>query len=139
MPESAQHARLVDRIVRWVVEHHGAHPGLCIFRDGPEADPGNKPFPVGGFVPDVVARTVPSSFLIIGEAKWYRDLETRRSRRQLHAYLEHLALQPDPRLVIAIPWPLAGTARSIVRNAKLAVRAERVESIILPFETELRS
>jgi hypothetical protein len=105
---------------------YGNDPGLCIFRDAPDASPGNKPPSIGGYIPDVLVRTVPASFVMVGEAKWYRDLETRRSQFQLRAFLQYLALQPCPRLVLATPWGLAGRARAIVRQATRAVRAEHV-------------
>jgi hypothetical protein len=133
VPESIQHAHLVQRIIDWVMERHGADPGLCVFRDTADAPLGTKPRAISGYVPDVLARTVPASFVLVGEAKWYGDLDTRRSQAQLRAFLEYLALQPEPKLVLATPWGLAGTARLTVRHAAKAVRAGHVSVEFLHF------
>lgn len=124
---------MVQAIASWVGTRYGDDPGLCIFLDAADTPPGCKPPPISGYIPDVLARTVPASFVIIGEAKWYRDLETRRSQAQLRAYLNYLALQRDAQLVLATPWVLAGRARAIARQAARATGTEHVPVIFLHF------
>jgi hypothetical protein len=84
-------------------------------------------------VPDVLARTVPASFVTVGEAKWYHDLESQRCARQLRAFLEYLSLQAQPELVLATPWVLAGRARAIAHRAARATGTEHVPVVFLHF------
>jgi hypothetical protein len=53
--------------------------------DSPNVDRERRPWQVGGFVPDVFAGTVPASFSLIGEAKYFNDLETPRTDKQIRA------------------------------------------------------
>jgi hypothetical protein len=124
---------MVAGIVNWVRHRYGEDPGLCVFRDAPDAPLGSRPPPIAGFIPDVLARTVPASFVTVGEAKWYRDLESQRSTRQLRAFLEYLSLQVQPELVLATPWSLAGRARAVAHRAARTTGTAHVPVVFLHF------
>ncbi len=96
MPESHVHATLVSLLLRFLDERHGHNLGLCVYRDTATADREDKPRRINGYVPDILALTVPASFTIIGEAKLHRDLDTPHSRSQLRAFLRFLRYTPDP-------------------------------------------
>src|SRR5437016_4876741 len=105
MPESERHAQLVSLLTDYIAVRHGRNPGLCIYSDRSDTRRDEKPRRVEGFVPDVLAITVPSSFTIIGEAKTYADLGTPRSRSQVRAFLRFLQYSVRPHFILAVPYP----------------------------------
>jgi len=117
--------------VTWIVARHGHNLGLSVLQDSQHVPPGRRPGFVGGFVPDVIAQTVPGSFYIIGEAKSSTDLDTPHSRRQLQGYLRHLSVQSEPQLVMATPLLMIGLAKSIVRQLKRGCGAGNVDVVFL--------
>lgn len=131
MAESPEHCRLVGCIVDWVRTRHVNNAGLCMLADSAGANAGRNPWRVGGFIPDVMVRTVPESFVLIGEAKCVGDLDTRHSRRQLAAFLEFLMWQERPQLVLATPLVVGATARSIVRKLQRELMATKVDVFFL--------
>jgi hypothetical protein len=128
MGESDAHTQLVLAILRWIDGRFGAHRGLCVLADLPARQAGDRPWRLGAFVPDVVARTSPPSFTLVGEAKLPADLATARSRLQLASFVEYLTLMEQPLLVVATPPIVAATARTIVRRIQRELRAEKVET-----------
>lgn len=100
--ESVTHAMLVRKLADAVRERHDV-PGLVVLAE--HATFGrDRPFPVDGFVPDVTAADLRSSFQVIGEAKTPKDLETERSLRQMTAFVWHIALRPGSCFYLAVPW-----------------------------------
>ena len=128
MGESDAHTRLVLSILRWVDSRFGAHRGICVLADLPARDAGARPWRLGAFVPDVIARTCPASFTLVGEAKLSADLATPRSRLQLTAFVEYLTLMEQPLLVVATPPIVAASARTIIRRIQRELGAEKVET-----------
>lgn len=100
--ESTTHAMLVRRLAEIVRERHDA-PGLVVLAEHATFGK-DRPFPVLGFVPDVTAADLQSSFHVIGEAKTPKDLETDRSLRQMTAFVSHIALLPGSCFYLAVPW-----------------------------------
>jgi hypothetical protein len=129
--ESVRHADLVGEIVKWIKARHGANRGLSLVYDSLEAPLGRRPWPVGGFVPDVIAQTFPSSFFLIGEAKSSDDLSTPHTRHQLEAYIRHLAIRDHPQLVVATPLLMVGFAKSLLRQIASKCEATHVQIVFL--------
>jgi hypothetical protein len=130
--ESAGHTGLVHAVGDWVRAHFADHSsGLYVLIDSPASDPENRPRQVGGFVPDVFAGTAPSSLTLIGEAKWFGDLESRRSLLQIRAFLSYLREEPHGHFVLAVPFQLVVTARRIVQAAARDESARSVRLYIL--------
>jgi|GEM_PF-2105087 len=118
MPESAGHMERVGAIARWVPTAFSQHAnGLYVLADRPESGPSDKPWPVAGFIPDVYAGTTPKSFTLLGEAKWFGDLETARSANQIRTFLDFLSALDNAHFVLATAPQLGPTARRIVRTA----------------------
>ncbi len=133
MGESAIHSHLVISISDWIRQQYaGANPGLYVLSDVPTSRPGDRPRPIKGFVPDVFAGTSPRSFTLIGEAKCAPDLFTQRSENQLRAFVNYLAAEEEPVLVIATPWVLRATARNMVQRL---IQTEGAEHIALKLLT----
>jgi len=88
---------------------------VVVYADLPENPVDNKPPPIDGFYPDLYCTTVGGRPLCIGEAKTLGDLESKRSRDQLAAYLRYLTMFAPGLLVVAVPWHAVPTARSLVR------------------------
>src|SRR5690242_6697896 len=103
MGESTQHALLVSEIVTWIRCRHSDNRGLSVLVDSNAVPPERRPGQVFGFIPDVLARTVPSSFVIVGEAKSFSDFFLPHTTKQLTAFLEYLRLQTDPTMIVATP------------------------------------
>jgi hypothetical protein len=131
MADSDEHARLVKLLIDCITARHGAHPGLCIYSDRSESRRDEKPRPVDGFVPDVLAVTTPTSFTIIGEAKTHIDLVTPRSHAQIRAFLCFLEHCASPLFILAVPVSAYAFAFSVVQNLKRQVAASRVPTEIL--------
>lgn len=131
MGESEHHAHLVSIITGWVRSGYSTHEGLSILIDSRMVAPERRPGRIGGFTPDVVVRTVPSSFVIIGEAKSYTDFFTPHTGHQIGAFIEYLHLQSEPVLVLAIPLSLLGAARSLVTRLKRERSAGNVRVVFL--------
>jgi len=127
MPESHVHATLVNLLLRSLSERYGGNLGLCVYCDTAAAQREDKPRPIYGFVPDVLALTVPASFTIVGEAKRHRDLETPHSRSQLRAYLRYLRYSPDPHLMLAVPVAAHASAFGLMRRLQWDEGAANVD------------
>lgn len=113
--ESHVHEQLVRRIVQEVAQRHGGLYSLAIYADLKEFGR-NKPDRVGGFVPDVLAHDCPETCRVIGEAKTPLDFETPRSRRQIGAFLTHLAGHSNSYFYLAIPWRHAARAALVLHD-----------------------
>ncbi len=111
--ESLVHVRLVHATVREIMRRHSDLYSLTIFADLPQYGR-DKPGRCGGFIPDVFAVDVPETCRIIGEAKTPVDFESERSQRQIAAFLSHLSKFPNSYFYLAIPWPNAARARSVL-------------------------
>src|SRR5262245_31176176 len=131
MGESEHHAELVERIANHIRRRYQGNSGLSILVDARAVPPERRPARIGGFTPDVVARTVPASFVIIGEAKSFSDFFTLRSANQLAAFISYLRVQEHPCLVIATPLAASGAARTLVRRLKAQLDASNVRTEFL--------
>lgn len=131
MAESSHHAELVLRIVQWVYAERSDKDGLSVLADTASFPRDRCPRPIGGFVPDVHACTSPSSLVILGEAKTFADTFVSHTASQVRAYLEYLALQPDPIFVMATPFAAAGAARSLVRRLQRDTNSRHVGTVFL--------
>jgi len=130
--ESLGHAELVTGIVTWMRTAFAVHErSMYLLSDVREATQGNKPWPIDGFVPDVCAGTVPATFAALGEAKWFGDLETRRTANQVRAFLTFLKTQPDPHFVVGVPPQLVGTARRLISCAAATTGAHCVRLYVV--------
>lgn len=129
--ESVRHADLVREIVGWIKSRHGANRGLSLVYDSLEAPIGRRPWPVGGFVPDVMAQTFPTSFFLIGEAKSSADLSTPHTRHQLEAFIRHLAIYNQSQLVVATPLLVVGSAKSLLKQIRIKCDATHVDLVFL--------
>jgi hypothetical protein len=129
--ESARHRFLVERLLETVETRHQGVRSVVIFADHHRFG-SQLPPTIGAFTPDVLVTNVPATFRLIGEAKTRDDLESDRSRRQLTAFLDHLALNPPSALWLAVPFDLAPRARLLIRSIRRPDH-DGVNVEILPF------
>ena len=115
--ESARHVRLVEALIRTVESRHQPPRGLLIFADHHRFGT-DRPPTIGGFTPDLLASDLPETFRVVGEAKTPADLETERSRRQVLAFLDHLALYAGSVFYLAVPILSAPRARSLLCSVR---------------------
>ena len=116
MPESAQHARLVEAIVAHVERRLGKVSDIVVREDAVRPTRGERPPRLAGFTPDVYATDVPTTKTLVGEAKTAADLETKHSRTQIAAFLEYLAHTPGGLFVLAVPVGVQPRARWLLRE-----------------------
>ena len=116
MPESAQHARLVEAIVAHTENRLGPFTEILVREDAVRPRRGERPPRVFRFTPDVYATDVPTTMTLIGEAKTAADLDTKHSRVQIAAFLEYLAYTPGGLFVLAVPILAKPRARWILRE-----------------------
>jgi hypothetical protein len=100
--ESLLHVRLVERLIKHIRNRHECPRGLLVLADHHEFGD-NRPGTIEGFTPDVFASDLPATFEVLGEAKTPDDLMTDRSRRQLSAFLNYLAVRPNSTFYLAVP------------------------------------
>ena len=133
MPESSQHIRLVEALVRYIEQRYKYLKSMIILCDLPSTVGRDRPPRVGGFGPDVYAADVPTTVTVIGEAKIAEDLVTVHSRQQIEAFLDYLRYQKSGVFVLAVPLLSSATARIVIESAKRAtdVKSSEVEIIII--------
>ncbi len=131
MGESEHHAHLVAIITEWIQAKHGDNRGLSLLVDARHVPVGRRPGQIAGYTPDVHCRTIPASFVILGEAKTFSDFLTPRTAPQLTAFIRFLTMQPDPTLVLATPLGAEGAARSLVRRIHRHLGGRVVPTVFL--------
>ncbi len=131
MPESLLHLRLVHLVVEHIERIYSPSYPMALLHDLPGHLGDDKPPRIGGFVPDVYALDVPTSLVIVGEAKTNNDLETDHTRRQLSAFLKHLSRQARGVLIVGVPWQTAATARNLLSRLVQELGAEAVEVAVI--------
>lgn len=136
MAESNQHRALVLRLERFAELLQAKTPYLIVKLDLPGSR-WERPPKLEGFVPDLLAQTVPKAMTVIGEAKTERDLESEHSGRQIVGYLTYLLSSEYPAFVLSVPWTAAASARAVVRKAMADVPdAQRVSHFVLDGVTD---
>ncbi len=131
MPESATHAGLVQAVIAFVPQELGALAEIAVREDAVRPTRGERPPRIGGFVPDVYATDVPTTRTVIGEAKTRADLETEHSRRQIAAFVHHLALTPGGVFVLAVPLAAGATARRLLAELTAPLASEAPRCVVL--------
>jgi hypothetical protein len=129
MPESACHTNLVGSLVTWIATSYFAGDAGGILVDSPAAK--DRPPKIGGFVPDAFAEAAPRKLMIVGEAKTWRDLESRHTRDQLGAFLRWCQFNGGGVLVLAVPWPITRLAAALVRSLQQRHGCELVRTVVL--------
>lgn len=113
--ESATHIRLVEHLIERIRHDFGQGKDLAVFADH-RSYGGDQPLMVGNHKPDVYAHDVPCTFRVLGEAKTIGDLETKRTRLQLEAFIDHLSLHPTPIFYFATTWTGGPIARRLLKT-----------------------
>ena len=126
--ESDEHALLVHYLARFVKQEHGGKGNLALYMDD-QIRGRERPQRIGNHLPDLYAEDVPRTFVVIGEAKTQLDLISPRSRRQIRAFVRHLALYQDAFFYLAVPTLSKPAATSLVRE--LSGQHKRVRMQIL--------
>lgn len=78
----------------------------------------NRPHRIGGYCPDLFASDLPTTFEVLGEAKTGPDLERPRTRIQIVAFLDYLALQPDGWFYLCVPPLSSARAYQLLNRLK---------------------
>ena len=129
MPESASHVNLVGALVQWIAAAYLAGDTGGILVDSSASN--GKPPAIGGFVPDAFVELAAQEIMVVGEAKTWRDLESRHTREQLGTFLQWCRLNQRGVLVLAVPWPVTRLASMIVRSLQRKHGCGSVRTIIL--------
>lgn len=115
MGESLKHVRLVQEIIDRV---KCIDPQAVILADTSIIADLNKPPKICGHIPDVYARIDMLRQTIIGEAKTQKDLENDHTMSQLQAFLTYCRVNPETRLVLAVPWMMRGFVHNLFNRMK---------------------
>lgn len=116
MGESINHVKLVHQIIAHV---YSIDPQAVILADTCLYESKERPPNIGGHVPDVYARIDLLRRTIIGEAKTRKDLENEHAMSQFRAYLSYCAVNPQTRLVLAVPWEMRGFVHNLFNRLRL--------------------
>ena len=132
MSESEQHNSLVIAIIKWIQNNKCEEENICLFMDSGLTPSGKRPKPINGHVPDVYAENLAlKKWIIIGEAKTARDLDSKRSEIQIKAFLENCSLYEEAIFVLAVPWDTTRYARLLLKVFKKNMNLERVKTIVI--------
>jgi hypothetical protein len=115
MSESLRHLEGVIALERFVRARAERRADLVVYRDAPDSGPQTKPPLVGGFRPDLFARTWKDGAFVIGEAKTAQDLETAHSLAQLEAFVAAVSEAPMGVFVLSVPLAAAASARGLLQ------------------------
>lgn len=116
MTESEMHARLVKSIISHLEFCLGKIDEIMVQDDSLQPIRGERPPRIGQFVPDVYATDVPTTKIVIGEAKTANDIDTEHSRKQISVFLDYLAHSPNGLFVMAVPTFSKARAQSVVKE-----------------------
>jgi hypothetical protein len=129
--ESAKHLELVSRILSHIDKTYVGMSAVATIHDLPGQIGCAKPPKIGRFKPDVYAIDAPLTRTIIGEAKTQVDLESNHSASQFHAFMSFLRSQPNPVLILAVPWQARVLARTLLVAVQSELAASTVQVVIL--------
>ncbi len=118
-------------IVSFATRELGPLTAIAVRDDAVNPVRGERPPRTGGYTPDVHATDVPTTTTLIGEAKTQPDLENDHTRRQITAFLEHLALTPHGIFVLAVPLAAGATARRMVARLREQWTGHDVRVVVL--------
>lgn len=130
MPESPLHNQLVRNLREWVESNLEGVEMPFVYSDN--GSPEDRPPNILGHVPDLFYENPVEDMIIIGEAKTPRDIETRRSVRQLRAYLKYASKAQKSHLIVAVPWYVSRTAAAVLRGISRRDNISTVSVIIIP-------
>lgn len=116
MPESTEHADLVDILHRYMADRFSNGDLAQVLADSARSEFAGRPPRVEGFIPDVYFLSSAGSRVAIGEAKSMRDLENSHTEEQLAAFLRRCATAAGSTFVLAVPWPLERLAVAMLRD-----------------------
>lgn len=131
MPESALHARLVRMLVDFAENEFGNLNNIALYIDSFGVGRDGSPQRIGGYVPDVLARDIPSTKTMVGEAKTQRDLETEHSREQIRAFVEYLVHTPNGIFVLCVPAVATATAYSLLKTVREFLPPTETRTVVL--------
>lgn len=121
MGESAAHIKLVDMMAEWVSKKYLEGDKGIILLDSPASSSEMKPPIIYNFVPDLYVPALGDDFLIIGEAKTFKDVENKHTEEQIKAFLRRCAEVPKAYFIMAVPWHMTALAISIIKYCKKEV------------------
>jgi len=101
---------------KWVLSCDFLGRNPMIFVDCPNSSIQESPFTIGSYRPDVYAQSRLFDREIIGEAKTPRDLDTKRSRMQLTAFLRKISESTSGALILATQWDYVRYANSLLKQ-----------------------
>ena len=115
MSESRLHIDLVNSLKKWIENQYQNNVSIILL-DLPDCDSNNKPFLINGFRPDVYAKASEGTIIVIGEAKTARDLESKRSEKQIIALLDFCSKNPNSKFVLSVPWDIKRHAQNLIKD-----------------------
>jgi hypothetical protein len=132
MSESVQHNSLVEAIAKWIQKNICDKENICLLIDSGLTPSIKRPKPINGHVPDILAESMTSTkWIIIGEAKIARDLDSTRSEVQIKSFLESCSFYEEAIFVLAVPWDTTRYAKSLLKIFKKDMNLERVITIVI--------
>jgi len=131
MAESFLHIKLVEALERSISDIIPNVDKACVFLDHPLRNQGYAiPF-CYGFKPDLYALSDSSKIIVIGEAKTYKDLQSKHTKAQILSFLKKCREYEISFFIMAVPWDMVPYALSLVRDAIPLAEAEKVNVKII--------
>lgn len=116
MPESTEHADLVDILHRYMADRFSNGDLRQVITDSACSNFRTRPPQVEGFIPDVYLLLSADGRVAIGEAKSMGDLENSHTEAQLAAFLRRCEKAAGSTFILAVPWPIERLAIAMLRD-----------------------
>ena len=131
MPESILHRNLVLGIRNWIALKYFSGDIGPVFVDLPEHRPKAIPPKLIDFMPDVFVYESNGIGPIVGEAKTYKDLETRHSIQQFNSFLTWCNVYDNATFILSVPWDLDRAAKWLLEDLKNKIGASKVNLVVI--------
>ena len=116
MSESRKHHDGVEALRRIITARYAGRRDMVLSIDTPDTDRHSKPPLVGGFRPDIYAKTWLDGEYVIGEAKTARDLRSERSSRQIGAFLKDIRESVRGYFMLAVPFAVESEGVALLQH-----------------------
>lgn len=123
------HSSLVEQLYIWVRERcdaSGCRYNISLDHISPE-----KPPVIYGSVPDVYAIEFKDKKIVIGEAETERGLLDRHTETQLRNFIRGCQDYHNSLFVLAVPWHMTARAKTIIKQLKMELNADHIETVVL--------
>jgi len=133
MSESDHHRSLVKFLAEEIAGNAVWSNPPIVYCDVQDGNSMVLPPIIGSNRPDIFARDLATSLLIIGEAKTSDDIDKGHTFDQLASFFDYLNHQPAGELWMGVPWMSAGTAARVCKYVRTRMNVPHIPIRVIAF------